>query len=75
MELGAKWNKKCKDSARFQKCIPKTQRDPGATRLNKVEMEYQEVAVPQPEPENSWEVLHGPLEFNSQHNTTYVYMP
>ncbi len=43
-----------------------TQRDPGATRLNKIEMEYQEVAVPHPEPENTWEVLHGLLEFNSQ---------
>jgi hypothetical protein len=33
--------------------------------LNKMEMEYQEVAVPHPEPENSCEFLHGPLEFNS----------
>ncbi len=72
MRKSEKWNKKCKDSARFQKCIPKTQRDPGATRLNKMEMEYQEVAVPHPEPENSWEVLHGQLEFNSQHNTTHT---
>ncbi len=59
MELNANWNKKCKDSDQFQKSL-------GATRLNKMEMEYQEVAVRHPEPENSWEVLHGPMEFNSQ---------
>ncbi len=31
----------------FQQCLLKTQRDPSAARLNKTEMEYQEVGVPQ----------------------------
>jgi hypothetical protein len=66
LEHGTWRDKKIENSEQFQKCIQKAQRGHGGKRLGWHRDGDQPVAGPHPDPDTSYETLHGSLDVNLQ---------
>jgi hypothetical protein len=66
LEHGPRSDKKIKNSEQFLKCLQKAQREHGGKRLGWHRDGNQPVAGPHPDPDTSYETLHGSWDVNLQ---------